>query len=75
MIGLSPSIWFDRQGQCPNCGLLVALGQEQCPHCGHEFSEAECKLMTSTVNRRYTVGALLGLLVFSSLIAGLVILL
>ena len=69
VIGFSPSIWFDRQTNCPKCQLLVKVSDEECPHCGYLFTMQDRKNMESKVRRQYLYSATLGLVFFLAVMA------
>jgi|GEM_PF-890203 hypothetical protein len=73
MIALSPSLWSERKGECPNCEFLVKVGVTPCPHCGYKFSDPEIRTMNKVVEEQFKRSALIGLLVFVALfmVAGL----
>tara|TARA_Y100000310_G_scaffold326941_1_gene392569 strand:+ start:117 stop:356 length:240 start_codon:yes stop_codon:yes gene_type:complete len=62
-----PTIWengsFLPSARCPNCGLLMYLG-DQCPHCEHWLSIEEQANQSAFWKQRKKSGILKGIVFF-----------
>ncbi len=68
MIGVSLSLWFERQGKCPVCKLLINVEANECPNCGHDLSGEEMAAMRSKVNAQFKRSAIFGFILASAFV-------
>lgn len=66
MIAISPSLWFERKGNCPSCHLLVKVGTVECPHCGYRLEVYEVAAMKLKVDAQFKRTSIIGLFIFIS---------